>query len=85
MEQNSVSKLQTQAILEHLILQNAVEISGIDSDSGEMLYSITDKLQSVSPWLYEELKEDFENNMFKMIAKGPESMQWRFNLESFNG
>jgi hypothetical protein len=82
LDQNNVS-LKTQAMLEHLVLQGAVEMSGIDSNTGEMLYYITDKLKLVHPGLYEQLKGDFEKRMFEMIDRGPEIMQWKFNSEFF--
>ena len=66
----------SQALLEHLIIQGAIEISGIDND-GEMTYSITDKLQEVHPELYRELKDEFEYNMFEMINAGPKTMTWK--------
>ena len=71
-------------MVEHLILQNAVEIAGIDSNTGEMLYYITDKLKTVNPKLYRQLKGDFERHMFEMIDKGPEVMQWKFSSEFFD-
>ncbi len=73
-------ELRTQMMLEHLLLQNAIEISGIDSETGEMLYSITDKLKEVSPELYLGLKQDFERHMFEMIDRGPKVMQWRLSI-----
>jgi len=85
LEQNSSpTQLKAHAMIEHLILQNAVEMSGIDSKTGEMLYYITDKLKTVNPKLYKELKGDFERRMFEIIDKGPESMQWKFNAEFFD-
>jgi hypothetical protein len=66
----------SQALLEHLIVQGAIEMSGIDQ-SGEMTYSITDKLQEVHPELYMELKDEFEFNMFEMIHAGPKIMTWK--------
>ena len=68
--------LKSQALLEHLIVQGAIEMSGIDQ-SGEMTYSITDKLQEVHPELYMELKDEFEFNMFEMIHAGPKIMTWK--------
>jgi hypothetical protein len=68
--------IKSQALLEHLIMQGAIEISGIDQ-SGEMTYSITDKLQEVHPELYMELKDEFEHNMFEMIDQGPKVMTWK--------
>ena len=66
----------SQALLEHLIIQGAIQISGIDSN-GEMTYSITDKLEEVHPELYVELKNEFEHNMFQMIDEGPKIMTWK--------
>jgi hypothetical protein len=73
-------QLKTQMMIEHLLLQNAIEISGIDEETNEMLYSITDKLKEVSPELYAGLKKDFEHHMFEMIDQGPKVMQWRLSI-----
>jgi hypothetical protein len=69
--------LQQEMMVEHLLLQNAIEISGIDPETGEMLYSITDKLEQVNPKLYQGLKKDFEEHMFELIDQGPKIMTWR--------
>ena len=66
----------SQALLEHLIMQGAIEMAGIDTN-GEMTYSITDKLEEVHPELYIELKDEFEYNMFEMINQGPKIMIWK--------
>jgi hypothetical protein len=66
----------SQALLEHLIMQGAIEMAGIDAN-GEMTYSITDKLEEVHPELYMELKSEFEYNMFEMIHAGPKTMTWK--------
>jgi len=42
------------AIIDDLILQGALEISGIDGKTGEFLFSVTPKLQEIMPDLYEE-------------------------------
>lgn len=70
----------SQALLEHLINQGAIQISDID-ENGEMLYSITDKLQEVHPELYMELRDEFEHNMFEMINQGPKIMTWRIRVK----
>ena len=57
-------------------MQGAIEMSGIDQ-TGDMTYSITDKLQEVHPELYKELKDEFEYNMFEMIQAGPKTMTWK--------
>jgi hypothetical protein len=69
----------SQALLEHLIVQGAIEMSGIDQ-SGEMIYSITDRLQEVHPELYRELENEFQYNMFEMIQSGPKIMTWKIRI-----
>ncbi len=69
--------LQTEAMLEHLMLQGAVEFQGIDDQTGEMLYTITDKLKEVSPGIYDQLKDQYEHHMFRLIDQGPTRMTWR--------
>jgi hypothetical protein len=70
----------SQALLDHLINQGAIQISDIDSN-GEIVYSITDKLQEVHPELYLELRDEFEYNMFEMIDQGPKIMTWRIRAK----
>jgi len=70
----------SQALLDHLINQGAIQISDIDSN-GEIVYSITDKLQEVHLELYMELKDEFEHNMFEMINQGPRIMTWRIRAK----
>ena len=70
----------SQALLDHLINQGAIQISDIDSN-GEIVYSITDKLQKVHPELYLELRDEFEHNMFEMINQGPKIMNWRIRAK----
>jgi hypothetical protein len=41
-------------ILDDLILSGAVQVAGIDSETGGFLYQFTDKLKEVSPELYHE-------------------------------
>lgn len=72
-----MNEVQKQAMVEHLVMQNAIEFSGIDENTGEMLYSITDKLKVVNPELFDQLKTQYEDHMFKMIKRGPKTMTWR--------
>lgn len=67
--------------MEHLVLQGALEVSGFDIDSGETLYTITDKLKTVYPDMYDDLEQTFKYNMYQMIDAGPKIMQWRINVE----
>jgi hypothetical protein len=69
--------LREEAMLEHLMLQGAVEFQGIDDTTGEMMYGITDKMKEVSPEIYEQLKDQYEHHMFQLIDQGPTRMTWR--------
>jgi hypothetical protein len=40
--------------MEELILSGAVEVAGLDSDSGEFLYSFTPKLREIMPALWND-------------------------------
>jgi hypothetical protein len=72
--------IKTEAMLEHLLLQNAIVVEGFDMETGETLYSITDKLKEVSPDIYYQMKIEFEDHMFKLIERGPMVMQWKVRL-----
>ena len=69
--------LQEEAMLEHLMLQGAVEFQGIDEITGVMMYTITEKMKEVSPGIYEELRDQYEHHMFQLIDQGPTRMTWR--------
>jgi hypothetical protein len=71
--------IKKQALLDHLLNQGAIQMADIDY-KGNILYSITDKLQQVSPEIYAELKEQYEDHMFKLIKRGPSTMNWRINV-----
>lgn len=66
----------TEAMVEHLLNQGAISMHSIDAN-GEMLYSVTDKLKLVNPELYEDLKDQYEHHMFKLIDLGPKTMKWK--------
>lgn len=56
--------------IEDLILQGALEPAGIDSDTGELLYVFTDKLQDVSPVLHREVSNMFNSHVMKFWEMG---------------
>jgi hypothetical protein len=66
----------TEAMVEHLLNQGAISMHSID-ENGEMLYSVTDKLKLVNPELYDDLKDQYEDHMFKLIDMGPKTMKWK--------
>ena len=49
------------------------------------IFSITDKLEEVSPRMYQILSEDFNAKMYEMIYTGPKVMKWKFDSEFFDG
>ena len=52
-------------LIDELILSGALEVSGIDSKSGEALYSITPKMKDIMPDLY----LDYLNTTNQIIMK----------------
>ncbi|NDB60447.1 hypothetical protein EB001_18655 [bacterium] len=65
------------ALVEHLLLQNAIEIADIDLNTGKTYYKITDKLQEVAPHIYAELEDQFKDHLFRLDKRGPKAMLWR--------
>ena len=41
-------------MIEKLILEGAMEVAGVDTENGELLYSFTPKIQQVMPELYHD-------------------------------
>jgi hypothetical protein len=60
--------------IDDLILSGALEPAGIDSETGEMLYTFTDKLQDVSPMLHREVNNTFSSHMMRLWELGIVSM-----------
>lgn len=53
-----------------LLLSGAIEVAGIDPDTGEMLYNFTNKLESISPLLYKEAQNMIISNVMMLWEKG---------------
>ena len=66
-----------EALIEHLLLQDAIEIDSIDDQSGEMLYKIKDKMKEDSPEIFQQLTDQYNHHMFQLIDQGPTRMTWR--------
>ena len=56
--------------IDYLILEGAVEVAGIDSNTGEFLYSFTDKLEQVDPEMYRRSLEMFQGMVRQLWEKG---------------
>jgi hypothetical protein len=57
-------------VISKLILDGALEISSVDKNSGEFLYSFTPKLKTVMPELYEEHLNKVNSEVMKLWEKG---------------
>ena len=56
--------------IEELILAGAVEISGIDSETGDFLYSFTEKIHEIAPEIARESQDLFNRYMYALWEKG---------------
>lgn len=57
-------------IIEELILNGALEIAGIDIDTGEPLYNFTEKLINVNPELHDEFQRYFTSETMALWEYG---------------
>jgi hypothetical protein len=57
-------------IIEGLILKGALEVSGIDIETGEPLYNFTHKIKDVSPELDQEMQTFFSQEMMFLWENG---------------
>jgi hypothetical protein len=73
--------LQRELLIEHLVLQNAIEFAGLDEETGDILYNITPKLKDVKPSMYYDMKRLYEEKLYKEIEAGPESIVWNLRLQ----
>jgi hypothetical protein len=57
-------------IFDKLILDGAIEVSSIDSATGEFLYNFTHKMKEVSPALYHEHMNNVNEEIMYFWEKG---------------
>jgi len=60
--------------IERLILAGALEVSGIDMETGEPLYNFTEKLKDVNPDLHSEVSTYFSRETMALWQYGFISM-----------
>jgi hypothetical protein len=58
------------SLIDDLILAGGLEISGIDEQSGEFLYTMTGKMKDLMPELYEEHLSHVNEEIMKLWEKG---------------
>ena len=57
-------------IIEDLILVGALEVVGLDLDSGEPVYNFTERLKEFSPDLHDEMNNYFHSEMMFLWENG---------------
>lgn len=57
-------------LIKNLILEGALEVAGVDSENGELLYSITPKMQEVMPDMYEDHITQVNRDILNLWEKG---------------
>ena len=62
------------SIIDELILQGALEIAGIDIDTGEPLYNFTNKMKDINPELHNEHSKYFTQETLALWEHGFISM-----------
>jgi hypothetical protein len=58
----------------NLLDTGAAEIAGVDPNTGEILYTFTNKLKEVDPKLYKAINEAFYKDLMSLWEKGYISM-----------
>jgi hypothetical protein len=53
-----------------LLFSGAIEICGIDKESGEMLFKFTEKLKDIDPILYKKMADSFYQDLMALWEKG---------------
>lgn len=61
---------QISKIIDHLILEGGLEIAGVDSESGEILYSFTPKVKDIMPELYHDHLNFVNDELMALWEKG---------------
>lgn len=56
--------------INQLILSGALEVAGIDIDTGEPMYNFTEKLLEISPELHEEVSLYFSRETMSLWSDG---------------
>ena len=60
--------------IEDLLLAGAIEVYGVDSETGEFLYNFTNKMQDIMPELYKEHINDVHNEVMYFWEVGAVEM-----------
>lgn len=59
-----------QEMIDQLILSGALQVAGVDTETGDFLYQFTPKLKEISPTLYEEHVNHVNGELMRLWEKG---------------
>lgn len=62
------------SVIEDLMIQGAIQVTGIDSETGEFLYTFTEKLAEINPKIYKAMVDDFQMSIMRLWEAGFLSM-----------
>jgi hypothetical protein len=57
-------------LIKNLILEGALEVAGVDSENGELLYSVTPKMQEIMPDMYKDHITQVNRDILNLWEKG---------------
>jgi hypothetical protein len=57
-------------LIKNLILEGALEVAGVDSETGEFLYAITSKMKEIMPDMYEDHLKTVNRDLLNLWEKG---------------
>jgi hypothetical protein len=57
-------------IIDALILNGALEVSAIDSETGQFVYTVTEKMAELAPEIYEEINNQIYRDVMNLWQKG---------------
>jgi hypothetical protein len=60
----------SEKMIDFLILSGALEPSGVHEETGELLFSFTEKLEEVSPEIFKKLTDSFQLEILDLWEKG---------------
>jgi phosphomevalonate kinase len=62
--------LNPKEMIDALILTGALEISAMDSETGEMVFAVTEKMEELAPEIYKEIVDQAHKDVMSLWAKG---------------
>jgi hypothetical protein len=61
-------------LVDKLLEQGALEVVGIDQETGDFLYTFTEKLAEINPKIYNAMMDDYHSSIMRLWEAGFLSM-----------